>query len=603
MQVFEEPRDRKISIVQSRSNRPPTNIRGLKTDDELITDLGDCKRLIEAYTTYYPIGCDSDYIKDVYDKSIAEIDQRTSIYMRIGQKQRWLYLREQARQVLNEVSIEPQTRCKLLWDPDGRGNYEPHESHELVELYIRRKDFHKAEFFLEDIVLYFRDHPRDPKCSWYLSKLIALYTLSVDRIKRMPIGTTDKESFASISITDRIARIDVDVLSNRVIDGHLVKFQEESDLGMALQFAVKHGACNLARIVLDRGAHFGVTFARSLACGTWEGHEGRCYARKPLHVAVGSGHIDMVRLLVARGADIEAVTRYDDDFEHALKPLHRAVKEGRLAMVICLLSLHANIEARSESQKTPLMWAVRRGDSEVVRYLLDRGACVWKLDQFSRTVLHLAARAQQPANLRAVLDFGADIVARDGSGKTALHLTVNDSGSRMTECIDILVDNGVGVDEKDFESETALHIASRKGNSVAAEHLIRKGASLAAECVDGTPLHLAVITRERKLELETVNALLRNGADVNKRRSSDGKTPLHIAVCNMLELDDGKQAFQQILCVLVLCGYGPDVNVRDNNLKSALDYARHNESSTGILMRFSHIIPVPDQGHSDVPLI
>ncbi|KAI4266483.1 MAG: hypothetical protein L6R38_008714 [Xanthoria sp. 2 TBL-2021] len=472
--------------------------------------------------------------------------------MRNGQEQRWLYLRERAQQVLNKVSIEPQTRCKLFWDPDDSGLHDD-ESHELVELYIRRKDFHKAEFYLEYILSYFRDHPRDPKCSWYLSKLIALYTLSVDRIKRMPIGTTDKETFASMSITDRIARIDVDVLSNRVIDGHLVKFQEESYLGMALHFAVKHCACNLARIVLDRGAHFGVTFARSLACGTWEGHDAHCYARKPLLVAVGNGDIGMVRLLVARGADIEVGTRNDDDG----KPLHIAANEGKLAMVTCLLWLHANIEARSESQKTPLMWAVSRGDSEVVRYLLDRGARVGQLDQSFCTALHHAALAQQPANLRALLDFGADIGARDGAGKTALHFAVNDSGSKMTECIDILVDNGVGVDEKDSGSETALHIASRNANSVAVEHLIRKGASLAAECVDGTPLHIAVITWERHLELETVNALLRNGADVNKRRSSDGRTPFHVVVCELIHFGRGKQAIFQ-----ALCAYGPDVRPR-----------------------------------------
>lgn len=510
--------------------------------------------------------------------------------MRNGQKQRWLYLREQARQVLNKVSIEPQTRCKFWWNPDGRGNYEFHESHELIELYIRRKDFHKAEFCLEDIVLYFRDHPRDPKCSWYLSKLIALYSLSVDRIKRMPIGTTDKESFASISITDRIAGIDVDVLSNRVIDGHLIKFQEESDLGLALHFAVKHGACNLARIVLDRGAHFGVTFTRSLACGTWEGHDTHCCARKPLHVAVGYGHIDMVRLLVARGADIEVGTRDDDGFDQALKPLHIAVKEGRLAMVICLLSLHANIEARCESQKTPLMWAVSREDSEVVRYLLDKGARVGQLDQLFRTALHLAALAQQPANLRAILEFGADIVARDRAGKTALHFAVRDFGSKMTECIDILVDNGVGVDATDSESETALHTASWKGNSVAVEHLVRKGASLAAECVDGTPLHIAIMPWERQLGLETVNALLRNGADVNKRRSSDGKTPFHVAVCDVVDSGHGNLDIFQ-----ALCAHGANARLRDNFSQSALDYVGDNEAITTMLMQNLPQAPILNQ--------
>ncbi|KAL8644482.1 MAG: hypothetical protein Q9226_007740 [Calogaya cf. arnoldii] len=564
--------------------------------------------MIVCYKTYHSVFChdvkgnydqlDCRDVKDVYKESLAQINQRTSTYFGKGQTRRWLHLREQARQIVNRVSIEPQAGCELLWNPYDRRDYDLEQSRELVELYIRQGNFHKAEFLLEDIVLHFRDHLEDSQ-SWCLSKLIVLYTLAVDRMKAMPIKSIDKRFSASLSTLERIARIDIDVLSHRVVDSHLINFQKEFDLGMAFYFAVNNGACNLACIVLDCGAQFGATFARSMARGTWSGHDVLHCVWKPLHIAVDRGPIDMVRLLVAQGADVDTTTP-NNSADPGLRPLHIAVKKGRLAIVVYLLSQNANIEARCRQQKTPLIWAARRQDPEILQYLLDKGARVDQSDKFQIAALHHAAEARQPANLRLIIDSGADIMARDEYGRMALHLA---SSSGTIECIDILVDNGVDVDATDLDTRTALHRASWEGNSVAVEHLIGRGASLSAEGCRGTPLHEAAGGGYSDDPLATIKTLIRYGADVNRQLSVNGwsingKTPLHMAARR------GFYSGQPNLDILqALCSHGAQVNIKDNESKTALDYVRGNEAATALLMRYLPKAPLSHQGQSLAPTL
>ncbi len=498
-----------------------------------------------------------DRIEYVYSDLIFEMIKRAGRYKREGQTQRWLDLYEQTRQVLSEIS----TKLKTSLDLFSYLGYGSNESHELVELYIGRKSFYKAEILLEDLYLFFADDSDEEECSWSVSKLIELYTLTVERIKGMSIKGIDlegKKLLASISILDRIARLDVDMLSNRVIDGRLVKFQEGSDLGMALYFAAKHGACDLARIVLDRGADLGAIVAPALQTAFWP----------PLHEAVNHGHINMVRLLVARGADLEAESP-ELEVNSGLKPLHIAVRKGRVAIVVYLLSKGANIEASCEMARTPLIWAARENHTEILQYLLDRGADVHKVDEVGWTALHHAVSEQNSASLR------------------------------LTECIDALVDHGIDVDAKDAEMETALHLALPRADPATVEHLISKGASLTAESCRDTALHIAVMSGCGMSQLRMVKALLRNGADVNRRRSSDGKTPLHVAVCDLVER--GHTDLSLISCLL---DYRTDVSILDDKSKSALDYARGNEAVTAIFMQYN-IPPLlmhraPDQGQSDM---
>ncbi|KAL8995158.1 MAG: hypothetical protein Q9169_005067 [Polycauliona sp. 2 TL-2023] len=596
-----------VEVSNARQPGDMKSLRLFETDEELITELGDLERLMDCYTTRYPFEFCPSRIKFLHGGSFAKIAQRTSAYMREGHMQQWLYLRGQVQQVFNRPYMASRTVHTNEATPITRDHYELQEIETLIELHILHKNNYQAEYILEELASHIRGQTWNAEFEWVLEKLADLYIKYIERIKSILMMANRSrrgmeygkgvEQLASTSVLDRVAQIDCNALTHRVVDKHLMRL-ESADLENVLYFAIARGACNLAQMVLDKGAQFGATAYRFLI------HDPKFRLKKPLHLAVGNGYIDMVMLLVARGADIEAQSEEFDDgiINGGLSPLHIAVRTGRLTMVMCLHSLHAKIDSRCMSQKTPLIWAASRGDTKIVRFLLDIGARVDLSDNHGDTALHVAALAQQPDSLRLLLGFGADVMVRGDHGRTALHSATTKPGSKMIECIDILVDNGVDVDAKGVDCATALHIASVKANTTAVEHLIKQGASLFAEGALGMPLHYAVrpflwdIPWVRDQVLPTINILLQHGANINKRRTSDGRTPLHVAGIELAEVEERSNLKLKIL--ESLCVNGADVSIRDNESKTALDYAGSDEAATDLLMRYLPLAPAFSQGQS-----
>ena len=137
------------------------------------------------------------------------------------------------------------------------------------------------------------------------------------------------------------------------------------------------------------------------------------------------------------------------------------------------------------------------------------------------------------------------------------------------------------VDEKDSGLETALHKASHCGNLSVAELLLNRGASVSAVGRLGTPLHYAAGAYPRSDNLPIVKAILRNGAEVNERRPTDGRTSLHLAVRDFV-----RGSYDDARVLDALCRYGAEATIRDNDSKSAFDYARGNEAATAVLMQY-----------------
>ena len=76
-----------------------------------------------------------------------------------------------------------------------------------------------------------------------------------------------------------------------------------------------------------------------------------------LHLAAGMGHLDIVKLLLERGAPAVAV---DDNGE---QPLHLASHLGRTEIAQLLLDSGADPSAASNSGYTPLHMAAEQGGS------------------------------------------------------------------------------------------------------------------------------------------------------------------------------------------------------------------------------------------------
>ena len=87
-----------------------------------------------------------------------------------------------------------------------------------------------------------------------------------------------------------------------------------------------------------------------------------------LQAAAEHGRSEALRLLLASGADPEALT------EHGLTPLRLAALNGHLQVARLLLEAGAEREKASGAGATPLLLAALNGHVEVARLLLEHGA-------------------------------------------------------------------------------------------------------------------------------------------------------------------------------------------------------------------------------------
>ena len=104
--------------------------------------------------------------------------------------------------------------------------------------------------------------------------------------------------------------------------------------------------------------------------------------------AAAWGNNDLVERLLKKGTNVDAT-----DTKYRNTALHWAASRSHLDVVKLLVNVGANVDGADQFGSTPLFWAVRRGSPEVVRFLLESGAAVDTRDNDGKTPLMVAAVA------------------------------------------------------------------------------------------------------------------------------------------------------------------------------------------------------------------
>ena len=104
----------------------------------------------------------------------------------------------------------------------------------------------------------------------------------------------------------------------------------------------------------------------------------------PLMMACLKGHLEMVKKLIARDADVN---------KPGWAPLHYAATNGHLAIMELLLEHHAFVDAESPNGTTPLMMAAHYGTPAAVKLLLESGADPAMKNQLGLSAIDFAHRA------------------------------------------------------------------------------------------------------------------------------------------------------------------------------------------------------------------
>lgn len=119
----------------------------------------------------------------------------------------------------------------------------------------------------------------------------------------------------------------------------------------ALYVASEAGNVELARLLIDRGADVDLLVK---------------FQRTPLYGAITTDHPDVVRLLLDSGADPNKITKLQN-------PLHIAAQEGCLQCVIDLVGAGGDVNALTSIGSPPVHLAKRGGYEDIVAFLLDHG--------------------------------------------------------------------------------------------------------------------------------------------------------------------------------------------------------------------------------------
>ena len=295
------------------------------------------------------------------------------------------------------------------------------------------------------------------------------------------------------------------------------------------------------------------------------GHKGTL-----LHLAVREGRFQIVRSLLAHGADINSHedyvtsphiaslqrhsqgleshserlldTRLDaiDDIENALldtkldvsseeisdaemglggrrfTPLHLAASEGHLDICQMLLERNADVHVHGDSGDTPLHLAASSHHLEIVRILLQYNAEVNPGNEDGCTPLLMALSKEN---------------ALDDGGSTSLHPLsqgLQRGDLNIVRLVRLLLESGANVNVYDTSRNTPLHFAASAGNLDVARMLLELGAEVDSQNDERlTPLQRAS-QGMREGHRDIVRVLLDHGAYCDAR-DKRGNTALHFA--------------------------------------------------------------------------
>jgi pectate lyase len=337
---------------------------------------------------------------------------------------------------------------------------------------------------------------------------------------------------------------------------------ETAEPTLSLQEAASIGDINTVKSLLDKGVD----------ANSWDNSGGDT----ALERATEKGHKEVVELLIAHGANINAIRQTLPGGTS----LHLAVMSGHKDIVELLIAKGADVNAKNSEGETALDVALDRNQKDIIELLVAKGAEV--------SSMHIAAAIGDLAKVRGFLEKGADVNMRDAQRKTALHIA---SANGHKEIVELLLASGADVNAGGYYNKTAAEYAMGANHREIVELLISKGGDI-------SPLHFAIYIKDQA----KAKSLIESGADVNKR-TPYGTTPLIRAVGvglkDIAELLIAKGAnvnakdnwdwtplhsavYSSKDIVELLLAKGADVNAKDGNGRIPLWYAE-NKGNTEIV--------------------
>ncbi|HBC76472.1 MAG TPA: hypothetical protein DC017_16795 [Candidatus Wallbacteria bacterium] len=203
------------------------------------------------------------------------------------------------------------------------------------------------------------------------------------------------------------------------------------------------------------------------------------FGASPVVEAIKSKNIEIVKLLIARGAVVDGAYHRNND-----TPLHYAAKTADESICVLIASKFKDIDIRSLDRKTPLLWAVAHGITANAKFLISKGARTDVVNDDGNTLLHHAAMKCGKEMIDLLIASGAPTGAKNKKGETPL-ITAARIGNQTLMAA--LIAKGVSVNERNRNGNTALHYAAWSGREESVDMLIAAGADKKIVNNEGKP--------------------------------------------------------------------------------------------------------------------
>jgi Ankyrin repeats (3 copies)/Ankyrin repeats (many copies) len=142
----------------------------------------------------------------------------------------------------------------------------------------------------------------------------------------------------------------------------------------------------------------------------------------PLHLASRNGYVERIVVQRRQMADTNLEAR-GKEWSTPLRqtPPHQVSPSGSLEVARLLIEHGADMEARDRHGNTPLHEASKSESVEIARLLIEHGAATTVLSDDGLTPLHQVSRAGNVEIAHLLVEHGADVAAQDKCGTTPLH--------------------------------------------------------------------------------------------------------------------------------------------------------------------------------------
>ena len=171
-----------------------------------------------------------------------------------------------------------------------------------------------------------------------------------------------------------------------------------------------------------------------------------------------SNPLSMVKLLLARGADIFAID------QNNFSLLHAVASTDNVSTAEWLIATGVRIDDRTETGATALHIAASWARRAMVLRLIQLGADVQAVDNFGQTPLHnlvtVMSDGAEIDTLKVLMARSVRIDAQDIDGKTALHIAAENGYTRMVSALLYFKADPTIKDARGF---TAAQLAKKKG--------------------------------------------------------------------------------------------------------------------------------------------